>query len=149
MISWRLYVLVAAVLAFLGVGGYAAYERQSAAAARSEAELARKERDGLLTQLAQSEIDKAALEKARNDLDVALAAREKRQVALAEAYRKLEVAYAEIQKTVAPEDQACLARDLPPAILARLRDGTADGNADKQAESPREPAAPVPEAPAS
>ena len=68
---------------------------------------------------AQASIER--LKAAKDALDVAIVERDKRAKELETAKRKVAHELSELKKTLATEDQACLDRDLPPAILERLR----------------------------
>jgi uncharacterized protein HemX len=115
------YVLVAVVVAFLGLGLAVAYYKNSAARAQAEATLARDQRDRAVEAVKAQEETNQALRALNDSLDKALVERDKRAKALEVARQNLAKELDAIKKTVSAEDQACLDRDLPSAFLERLR----------------------------
>ncbi|HEY6028606.1 MAG TPA: hypothetical protein VIV09_17050 [Pseudolabrys sp.] len=145
--GWRLYVLGAALLAFVGLSGYAAYEHQAVAGANKDTQLERaktlavqKERDDLANKLAQEEVDKAGIIKERDSLDaivVSQAARERKlQDEKAQVWEQFDKLIAAAPKA----DQDCAARPLPPAVSEFLRDdGPTGSHQDSPPKSPGSP----------
>jgi hypothetical protein len=117
----QLYVLVAALVTFAGLGLAVAYYKNSAARAQAEATLARDQRDRAVQAVKDSEEANKALRALNDSLDKALVERDKRAKALEVARQNLAKELDAIKKTVSAEDQACLDRDLPNALLERLR----------------------------
>lgn len=122
------YVLVAAVLAFAGLSLAVAYYKNSAARAEAEATLARDQRDRALQSLKDSEEANARLKELNQALDAAIVERDKRAKALEEARQKARKEINELKTKLDAADQACLDRQLPDALLERLRDNA--GNPD-------------------
>ena len=84
--GWRLYAAIGLLVAFAALGGYAAFERQSAIAATAKVDLANertksvaKERDDALGKLKQDEADKADLNRRLTDLDAIVSAQQERE----------------------------------------------------------------------
>jgi Flp pilus assembly protein TadB len=117
----QLYVLVAALVTFAGLGLAVAYYKNSAARAQAEATLARDQRDRAVQAVKDSEEANKALRALNDSLDKALVERDKRAKALEVARQNLAKELDALKKTVSTEDQACLDRDLPSAFLERLR----------------------------
>jgi hypothetical protein len=117
----QLYVLVAALVTFAGLGLAVAYYKNSAARAQAEATLARDQRDRAVEAVKASEEANATLKALTASLDAALVERDKRAKELEVAKRRISSELDAIKKTVSAEDQACLDRDLPNALLERLR----------------------------
>ena len=142
--GWRIYAIGGLLLAFLAVGGYAAYERQSALAATAQRDQARAQRDDLANKLVQSEIDKAELTKLKQELDAAIVERDRRMKELDDAKQRISRELAQLRNTLPPEDQGCFDRPLPPGVVAFLLDGTDNGHEASAGASPGKPAAPLP-----
>ena len=142
----KFYALVAIVLAFAGLAGYAALEHQSKLTAQARIETVTHERDDLASKLVQAETDKAELTKQRQALDAAVVERDKRAKELENAKRKISVELDALKRTLPQADQSCLDRDLPPAILGRLLDDGPDhGNATPEDSGSRQPPPQVPQ----
>jgi hypothetical protein len=117
------YVLVAAVLAFAGLSLAVAYYKNSAARAQAEATLARDQRDRAIQAVKDAEEANQKLKALNEALDAAIVERDKRAKALEDARQKARREINELKTKLDAADQACLDRDLPPALLERLRDG--------------------------
>ena len=117
----QLYALVAAVVAFAGLGLAVAYYKNSASRAEAEATLARDQRDRAVEAVKAQEETNKALRALNKSLDAAIVERDKRAKALEVARQTLAKELDELKKTLSAEDQACLDRDLPNALLERLR----------------------------
>ena len=116
-----LYVALAALAVIAGLSLTVAYYKNSAARADAEATLARDQRDRAINAVKEAQASIERLKAAKDALDVAIVERDKRAKELETAKRKVAHELSELKKTLATEDQACLDRDLPPAILERLR----------------------------
>jgi hypothetical protein len=141
----NLYVVAAVGLAFLGLGGYGAYQYQRAEAGQARAESAESLAAQYRQDLAESEADKAALREDQRRLDAAIRARDLRLALLERAKRNLSDEYDRIKKTLGEADQSCLDRGLPDAFVERLRNESVDGDKDGKTGSSRSPAIPVPD----
>ena len=124
-----LYVLVAAVLTFAGLSLAVAYYKNSAARADAEATLARDQRDRAVQAVKDQEEAIKAISAAKAALDEAIVERDKRAKALTATTAALRSEINVLKQSLDEADRTCLDRDLPPAILERLRDGP--GNPDK------------------
>lgn len=147
--AWRLYVVGAIVLAFIGAIGYGRYQYQRAEASDARMVLAIKQRDDLAGQLIQAEADKAALAKATEDLDAAIVARDQRAKELQHEIGKFKAELDSLKTTLPKEDQDCFDRPLPTSVLALLRDdGTDNSHPNPETAStgspPAQSASPVP-----
>lgn len=118
-----LYGWAAIGLVVAGLSGYGAYQKQRAEAATSRQEMAEGQRDRAIQLVKESEATVQAMRKANKWLNDAIDIRDKRAKELEAAKRKLKGELDEIKKTVPPEDQSCMDRPMPPAILDRLRNG--------------------------
>ena len=117
----QLYVLVAAVLAFAGLGLAVAYYKNSAARADAEASLARDQRDRAINAVKEAQASIDAIKAAKDALDKAIVERDKRAKELEAAKRKASAEINDLKKSLSEADRSCLARELPPALLERLR----------------------------
>ena len=117
----QLYALIGFVVVVSGLTLAVAYYKNSAARADAEATLARDQRDRAINAVKEAQASIERLKAAKDALDVAIVERDKRAKELETAKRKVAHELSELKKTLATEDQACLDRDLPPAILERLR----------------------------
>ena len=120
-LNWRMYVALALMAVVAGLGLAVAYYRNDAKRADAEATLARDQRDRAINAVKEAQASIERLKAAKDALDVAIVERDKRAKELETAKRKVAHELSELKKTLATEDQACLDRDLPPAILERLR----------------------------
>ena len=120
-LNWRMYVALALMAVVAGLGLAVAYYKNSAARADAEATLARDQRDRAINAVKEAQASIERLKAAKDALDLAIVERDKRAKELETAKRKVAHELSELKKTLATEDQACLDRDLPPAILERLR----------------------------
>jgi cell division protein FtsX len=113
------YAVTAAVVAGLGLGCYALYQRSEAANAKLQAA---EERNAQLTvAVTESEAQNAALVAANVALDATLVDQAKRRDELAAAKRRTEKELNELKKSLPKEDQDCLSRPLPESIAGKLR----------------------------
>lgn len=115
------YALLGVGLVVVGLGGYAAYQKQRAEAADARASVAEIRAEQLSNALEVSEEEAAKARAAKQALDAAIVDRDKRAKALEAARRKLAGELDALKKTLPQEDQSCLDRPLPPAVLERLR----------------------------
>jgi uncharacterized coiled-coil DUF342 family protein len=115
------YVVLAAVLAFAGLSLAVAYYKNSAARAEAEATLARDQRDRAVNAVKEAQASIERLKELSTKLDAAIVERDKRAKELEAAKRKAHAEINELKKSLAAADQACLDRDLPSALLERLR----------------------------
>ena len=120
-LNWRMYVALALMAVVAGLGLAVAYYRNDAKRADAEATLARDQRDRAINAVKEAQASIERLKAAKDALDVVIVERDKRAKELETAKRKVAHELSELKKTLATEDQACLDRDLPPAILERLR----------------------------
>lgn len=120
----KFYVALALVAAFALLYGYARTEHYRADAAASEAKRVTEQRDHLANSLAQAEIDKAELTKRQEELDAAVVEQDRRMKELDNAKRQISKELDALKKTLPAEDQGCLDRPLPDALVQRLLDGT-------------------------
>ena len=127
--GWRVYALVGLVVVVSGLGLAVAYYKNSAARAEAEATLARDQRDRAIeaVKAAQETIDR--IKAAKEALDVAIVERDRRAKVLEAAKQRIAKELDELKKTLPAEDQDCLDRELPPALLERLRVGPAHPDA--------------------
>ena len=119
--GWKLYAAIALVAVIGGLSLAVAYYRNSAQRAEAEAALASDQRDRAVeaVKVAQKSIE--AISAAKIALDIALVERDRRAKELEATKRKLQNEISEIKRSLPIEDQSCLDRSLPPAILERLR----------------------------
>ena len=118
----KLYALIGIVAVICGLSLAVAYYRNSAERAEAEATLARDQRDHAIAAVKEAQETIERIERAKNELDKAIVERDKRAKALEAAKRKVANELAELKKSLPAEDVACLDRDLPPALLERLRE---------------------------
>jgi uncharacterized protein HemX len=116
-----LYAYLAIGAAVLAIAGYAAFQYQRAEAARASARVWEERAAHYLQVAGESEKEKAKLKAAAKALDTALVERDRRARALEETKRKLQGELDVIRSTLPVEDQSCLTRELPPALVERLR----------------------------
>jgi predicted nucleic acid-binding Zn-ribbon protein len=119
----QLYVLVAALVTFAGLGLAVAYYKNSAARAQAEATLARDQRDRAIDAIKASEEANKRLKDLNKALNAAVVERDRRARDLAEARRAAMVEINELKHSLDEADRKCLDRDLPSALLERLRQG--------------------------
>lgn len=119
--GWRVYALVALVAVIGGLGIAVAYYKNSAARAEAEAALVRDQRDRAIEAVKASEAANQKLKELNNALDAALVERDKRAKELERAKRNLTNEINSLKESLAEEDRRCLDRDLPDALLERLR----------------------------
>ena len=117
----KAYVLVAVALLVGGLSLTVAYYRNSAQRADAEATLARDQRDRAIQAVKASEAANAKLKELNAALDKAIVDRDQRAKALEEAKRRISKELDELKKSLPQADQDCLDRDLPNALLERLR----------------------------
>lgn len=118
-----LYVALAGLAVVTGLGFAVAYYKNSADRAEAEATLARDKRDRAVQAVKASEEANQKLKALNAALDEAIVERDKRAKELEAAKRRISKELDELRKTLPQEDIACLDRDLPSAILERLRVG--------------------------
>ena len=117
----QLYALIGLVVVVSGLTLAVAYYKNSAARADAEATLARDQRDRAMNAVKEAQASIERLKAAKDALDLAIVERDKRAKALEAARRALGKELDELRKTLPQADQDCLVRDLPPALLERLR----------------------------
>lgn len=116
--GWYGYAAIGVVVAGLGLGCYALYERGNAATAKLQAA---EERNAQLTVAVQeSEAENAALKVRAKVLDDTIANRDKRIRDLLKANGAIKGELDAIKKTLPAEDVSCLDRPLPGALRLRL-----------------------------
>ena len=147
--GWRLYVALGLVAAFIGLGGYAAFERQSAIAAHAERDTERErvkrvtsERDDAIQRLTESEVEKAELVKRQEDTDAIVAAQRQHERKLEDEKALIWTQFDKLAKTLPQADQDCIARRIPDSVLEWLRDdGPADPDSIPKGPNPERPPA--------
>ena len=117
----QLYALIGFVVVVSGLTLAVAYYKNSAARAEAEATLARDQRDRAINAVKEAQASIETLKAKQKELSDAVVERDRRAKELEAARRALGKELNELKKTLAAEDQACLDRGLPPAILERLR----------------------------
>ena len=144
MLSWfsgvKLYALAAVGILVLSLSGavyilYLWHQEDTAKLA-----LAKQKYEEVSNALAESEANNAKLVAMQKELDAAVLERDKRLRALNEAKRKLSDELDGLRKTLPAEDQACLTRDLPDAVLGLLRGGPGNGDKDANPQGSGKPA---------
>lgn len=139
LIGWRVYVVVAIVLAFVAVCGYAAYARQQAQIATLKLAAAEKAARDLRGALAVSQSEISSLREKAKALDAINTEQKARLVALQADKNGLHDEILKIRGQLDEADKSCLARELPPAIVIFLRDGPDHHDADGERESTGQP----------
>ena len=120
--GWRAYALIGIGVVVLALSGSCAFLWQVHKADIADLGLAKQAYKQISNALAESEADKALLARKTQELDAAIQERDKRLKALNEAKRKLSDELDGLRKTLPAQDQSCLTRDLPDALLGLLRE---------------------------
>ncbi len=124
----KLYALLAALLAFVGLAGYGAYQHQSALAAQARVETVTHERDDLSAKLVQAEVEKAQLVQHQQETDAIVAAQRETERKLQDEKAQVWTQFDKLIHAQPKEDQDCATRALPNPVLEWLRDdGAGDG----------------------
>ena len=136
ILGGQIYVLGAAVFVVLGLLAGVAYYKNQAGRYEAEAALARDQRDRAVEAVKASEEANQKLQALNASLDAAIVERDKRAKALVVAQANLRKELGELRKTLDEKDIACLDRDLPDAILERLRGRPGNPDEDRNPKGP-------------
>ncbi|HEX3156713.1 MAG TPA: hypothetical protein VHV32_18940 [Candidatus Angelobacter sp.] len=140
----NIYVLVAALLAFIGLAGYAAYEHQAVQLVEARAAKTESDNQSLRQSLTESQAAQEEERQKEAALDARLVARDKREQSLVLAKVTIQKELDALKQTLPQPDQECLNRPLPASLVERLRiDPALNDHENGAGASPAVPAHPL------